>query len=83
MPHARAPLDRIQCSARARLTRSRRFTGDLEHWRYDTFRVHWRASPFFTEGFATFALDAKGQVTQVTVDPFGVFGRARTGQAAQ
>jgi CubicO group peptidase (beta-lactamase class C family) len=54
------------------------FTGDLRHWHYDTYRVHWRASPFLQEGFVVFTLDSMGQVFQVTVEPFGVFGRVRT-----
>jgi CubicO group peptidase (beta-lactamase class C family) len=38
------------------------FTADLEHWQYDTFRIHWRDPMNFPKGFLTFTLDSKGKV---------------------
>lgn len=38
------------------------FTADLEHWQYDTFRLHWRDPMGFPKGFITFPLDAKGHI---------------------
>ena len=37
------------------------FTGDLEHWQYDTFRVHWRW-PSLPDAWITFALQPDGTV---------------------
>jgi len=37
------------------------FTGDLEHWQYDTFRVHWRV-PSLPDAWVTFALKPDGTV---------------------
>ena len=51
------------------------FTGDLTHWNYDTFRVHWRSLALLGGTFATFALDRKGEVGSLTVEQFGEFGR--------
>jgi CubicO group peptidase (beta-lactamase class C family) len=38
------------------------FTADLEHWQYDTYRLHWRDPMGFPKGFITFTLDAKGNI---------------------
>ncbi len=51
-----------------RFSHSPAFTADLEHWHYDTFRIHWRDPKGFPKGFLTFALDAKGQPTRFTFD---------------
>jgi len=37
------------------------FTGDLEHWQYDTFVAHWRA-PHLEDAYVTFALDPHGSI---------------------
>ena len=37
------------------------FTGDLEHWHYDTFQVTWR-DRVFGKALVTFTLDAQGKV---------------------
>jgi CubicO group peptidase (beta-lactamase class C family) len=37
------------------------FTGDLEHWHYDTFRVHWRR-PSLPDAWVTFSLRPDGTV---------------------
>jgi CubicO group peptidase (beta-lactamase class C family) len=48
------------------------FTGDLEHWHYDTFRVRWR-DPRAETGFVTFELGAAGTVTHMNVDGLADF----------
>jgi len=35
--------------------------GDLEHWQYDTFKVHWRARTI-EDAFITFSLNADGSI---------------------
>ena len=47
-----------------RFGRSPAFTGDLEHWHYDTFRVHWRV-PNIPDAWATFALEPDGAVERM------------------
>ena len=46
------------------------FTGDLEHWHFDTFRIKWRSSVVypFPKGFVTFTLDAQGKTDQMKID---------------
>lgn len=51
-----------------RFSHSPAFTADLEHWQYDTFRLHWRDPMNFPKGFLTFALDAKGKLKGFTFD---------------
>jgi CubicO group peptidase (beta-lactamase class C family) len=43
------------------------FTGDLEHWHYETFRIHWR-DPMVTTGFVTFPLTAQGKAFEMKFD---------------
>ncbi len=43
------------------------FTGDLEHWHYETFRIHWR-DPMVTTGFVTFPLTAQGKPFEMKFD---------------
>ena len=50
------------------------FTGDLEHWHYDTFRVTWR-DPMLGKGMVTFTLDADGKPGQVKVEDLADFKR--------
>lgn len=45
------------------------FTGDLEHWHYDTFRVTWRV-PARTSTLATFRLDRRGAPAGVSIAGF-------------
>ena len=52
------------------------FEGDLEHWHYDTFRALWRNKRLGTS-FVTFALDARGRVTDMDVDGLADFGVVR------
>ena len=44
-----------------RFSHSPAFTGDLEHWQYDTFVAHWRAR-HVEDAFVTFALTPQGAV---------------------
>ncbi len=44
-----------------RFSHSPAFTGDLEHWQYDTFIAHWRA-PHLEDAYVTFALDPHGSI---------------------
>ena len=50
------------------------FSGRLEHWQYDTFRVLMETLGAESE-LATFSLDAKGVVTRVDVQGIGEFMR--------
>jgi CubicO group peptidase (beta-lactamase class C family) len=44
-----------------RFSHSPAFTGDLEHWQYDTFLARWRA-PHIEDAFVTFALKPDGSI---------------------
>jgi CubicO group peptidase (beta-lactamase class C family) len=49
------------------------FTGDLEHWHFDTFKVKFK-DEFLTFGLVTFSFDAQGKVTGFKIDlPSGDF----------
>lgn len=50
-------------------------TGDLTHWHYDVFQVHWRRRR--PSGFLTFTRDAAGEVDALSMDAVGVFMRIR------
>jgi CubicO group peptidase (beta-lactamase class C family) len=50
------------------------FTGELEHWNYDTFRVKWR-DPMEGKGFANFKLNTQGKVDTVNIDGLTEFTR--------
>lgn len=43
------------------------FTGELEHWHYDTFRIHWD-DPMVPDGFVTFPLDSQSKITGMNLD---------------
>lgn len=43
------------------------FTADLEHWHYNTFRLHWR-DPYIPWGLVTFRQDARGRVSALEFD---------------
>ena len=43
------------------------FTGTLEHWHYDTFNIKLN-DPYLPEGFVTFYLDPKGEITNFTIE---------------
>ena len=51
------------------------FTGELEHWHYDTFRVKW-SNPVLTEAFVTFTLNTQGRVDELKIQNLGDFKRA-------
>jgi CubicO group peptidase (beta-lactamase class C family) len=42
-------------------------TGKLEHWHFDTFLVKWE-DVMIPDGFITFVLDAKGEVSSFNID---------------
>ncbi len=50
------------------------FTGDLDQWNYDTFRVNWR-DVVQGKGFIQFGLNAKGKVDNVDLGGMGKFTR--------
>jgi len=43
------------------------FNSPMEHWQYDTFRIKWK-DQFLPEGFVTFNLDSKGQISYFTIE---------------
>jgi CubicO group peptidase (beta-lactamase class C family) len=43
------------------------FTGNLEHWHYNTFKVKFY-DPFLPPGFITFTINGKGEVDGFTID---------------
>jgi hypothetical protein len=49
------------------------FTGELEHWHYDTFKVVFK-DEYLTFGLITFGFDSSGNVTGFKIDlPSGDF----------
>ncbi len=50
-----------------RFSHTASFTGDLEHWHYDTFRVQWR-DPLIPPGFVTFPLTSRAQIDEMKLD---------------
>ncbi len=50
------------------------FTGDLQHWHYDTFRVIWR-DPMQGKGFVNFRLNTQAKVEVVNIDNLSEFTR--------
>jgi len=50
------------------------FTGDLEHWHFDTFRVKWR-DPMQGKGFVSFRLNTQGKVEIVSIENLSDFTR--------
>lgn len=50
------------------------FTGDVEHWNYDTFQVTWR-DRVQGKGFIQFNLDAKGKADEIILPGMGKFKR--------
>jgi CubicO group peptidase (beta-lactamase class C family) len=50
------------------------FTGDLQHWNYDTFRVVWR-DPMEGKGFVNFRLNTQGKVDVVNIEGISEFAR--------
>ena len=56
------------------LKRGAQFTGDLEHWHYDTFRVTWRDRQL-GKGFVNFRLNSQGKVEVMGMENFAEFTR--------
>ncbi|MGH9847140.1 MAG: DUF3471 domain-containing protein [Blastocatellia bacterium] len=51
------------------------FTGEMEHWHYDTLRARW-PNPIQGEAFVTFTLNAQGKVEEMKVQNLADFKRA-------
>ncbi|MGH9753244.1 MAG: serine hydrolase [Blastocatellia bacterium] len=51
------------------------FTGDLDHWHYDTFQATWRDRTL-GKGLVTFTLNAQGKVEAVKIQALADFKRA-------
>ena len=56
------------------LKRGAYFTGDLEHWHYDTFRVTWRDRQQ-GKGFINFRLNSQGKVEAMNMEGLAEFTR--------
>lgn len=56
------------------LQRGPYFTGDLEHWHYDTFRVTWRDRQA-GKGFVSFRLSSRGKVEMMNMENLADFAR--------
>ena len=52
------------------------FVADLEHWHQDVYRARWRTAGDGTS-FVTFTLDERARVTDMEVEGFGAYRRAR------
>jgi CubicO group peptidase (beta-lactamase class C family) len=50
-----------------RFSHSPGMVGDLEHWHYDTFVVHWRDRELRADAFVTFAMNAEGTIDHATM----------------
>lgn len=50
------------------------FTGDLEHWHFDTFRVIWR-DRMQGKGFVSFRLNKQGKVDELNIETLSDFTR--------
>jgi hypothetical protein len=50
------------------------YTGDLEHWHYDTFRVKWR-DQMQGKGFVSFKLNAQGKADVMSIENLSEFTR--------
>ena len=57
------------------------FTGDLEHWNYDTFRVTWR-DRMEGKGFVNFKLNTQGKVEEMNIEGLAEFKSAPEKPAA-
>jgi CubicO group peptidase (beta-lactamase class C family) len=52
------------------------FTGELEHWHFDTFQVKWKDIAILGKGLVTFTLNAQGKVDLMKLENFADFKRA-------
>ncbi|MDX2039756.1 MAG: serine hydrolase [Acidobacteriota bacterium] len=51
------------------------FTGDLEHWHYDTFQTKWRDVAITGKMMINFVLGTNGQVTEMKIEGLADFRR--------
>lgn len=51
------------------------FTGDLEHWNFDTFRVTWR-DPMEGKGLVSFKLNSQGKIDTMNIEGIADFTRS-------
>jgi hypothetical protein len=56
------------------LRRGPNFTGMLEHWHYDVFRVTW-SDRQMSKQFVSFRLDQKGQIAEMNIENLDDFRR--------
>ena len=61
-------------NGKLKLQRGAQFTGDLEHWHYDTFRVTWRDRQL-GKGFVNFRLNSSGKIEVMNMENFAEFPR--------
>ena len=61
-------------NGKLQLQRGANFTGDLEHWHYDTFRVIWRDQQM-GKGFVNFRLNSQGKVEAMNMEGLAEFTR--------
>jgi CubicO group peptidase (beta-lactamase class C family) len=52
-----------------RFSHTPNLTGDLEHWKYDTFKVRWRNRSLAADALVTFSLNAEGGIKEATMKP--------------
>jgi CubicO group peptidase (beta-lactamase class C family) len=64
----------IEQQGQLRFSYSKTYSGELEHWNYDTFHLKW-ANPALGDTFVTFTLKADGQVDEMKVQKFDDFKR--------
>jgi CubicO group peptidase (beta-lactamase class C family) len=64
------PIEIAERSGRLRIDfqQTPNMAGTLSHWQYDTFRTQWDDDSI-EPAFVTFALDAEGNVAQITMKP--------------
>ena len=53
------------------------FTGDLEHWHFDTFRVSWRDNVVVPGAFISFTIDRSGLPGKLDAGDFGTYAAQR------
>ena len=49
------------------------FTGELEHWHFNTFRTTWKPTALIGGSFVTFQLDTMGRVAKAEVEGLAVY----------
>jgi CubicO group peptidase (beta-lactamase class C family) len=64
----------IEQQGRLRFSYSETYSGEMEHWNYDTFHLKWK-SPGLGDTFVTFTLSAQGHVDEMKVQRFDDFKR--------